>query len=155
MKRLTAIATATAAAVLLLALTIGVGAQDLNPLEKTYLTFSGPVELPGMTLQAGTYTFKLADTPSRNVVQVMSQDEKQVLGQFLFVQATRPDASGETVVTFRETAGASTTPAVHYWYYPNERIGKEFVYPKDQAARIAARTGEAVLSTEGEIGPNS
>ena len=44
-----------------------------------------------------------------------------------------------------------TTPAVQYWYYPGETIGKEFVYPKDQALKIAARTGSTVLSTEGEI----
>jgi hypothetical protein len=153
MKRVTIIATALFVAVLA-ALTINVRAQDFNPLEKTYLTFSAPVELPGMTLPAGTYTFKLADTPSRNVVQVMSQDEQKIHGQFLFVQAQRRDATGETVVTFKETA-EGTTPAVQYWYYPGESIGKEFVYPKDQAMKIAARTHSTVLSTDGEIGPDS
>jgi len=153
MKRVTAIAAAVFIAALV-ALTIKVNAQDFNPLEKTYLTFSAPVELPGMTLPAGTYTFKLADTPSRNVVQVLSQDEKKIHGQFLFVQAQRRDPSGETVVTFRETADG-TTPAVHYWFYPGETIGKEFVYPKDQAVKIAARTHENVLSTEGDISANS
>ena len=34
---------------------------------------------------------------------------------------------------------------MHYWYYPGETIGKEFVYPKDQAVKIAARTHETVL----------
>lgn len=149
MKRVTAIAAAVFIAALV-ALTIKVNAQDFNPLEKTYLTFSAPVELPGMTLPAGTYTFKLADTPSRNVVQVLSQDEKKIHGQFLFVQAQRRDPSADTVVTFRETA-EGTTPAVHYWYYPGETIGKEFVYPKDQAVKIAARTHEAVLSTDGDV----
>jgi len=153
MKRVTAIAAALFVAALM-ALTINVSAQDFNPLEKTYLTFSAPVELPGMNLPAGTYTFKLADTPSRNVVQVLSQDEKKIHGQFLFVQAQRRDASGDTVVTFRETA-EGTTPAVQYWYYPGETIGKEFVYPKDQAVKIAARTHSTVLSTEGDITPES
>jgi hypothetical protein len=149
MKRVTAIA--TAALLLLVAFMMtNVRAQDFNPLEKTYLTFSGPVELPGMTLPAGTYTFKLADSPNRNVVQVLSQDEKTVHGQFLFVQAKRPDATGETVVTFKETA-EGTAPAVHYWYYPGETIGKEFIYPKDQAIKIAARTHETVLSEDGPI----
>jgi hypothetical protein len=148
MKRVTAIAAAVFVAALV-ALSISVKAQDFNPLEKTYLTFSGPVELPGMTLPAGTYTFKLADTPSRNVVQVLSQDEKKIHGQFLFVQTQRRDPSGDTVVTFRETA-EGTTPAVHYWFYPGETIGKEFVYPKDQAVKIAARTHSTVLSSEGD-----
>ena len=66
MKRGTAIAAVLVAAVLM-AFTMSARAQDLNPQEKTFLTFSGPVELPGMTLPAGTYTFKLAESPMRNV----------------------------------------------------------------------------------------
>jgi hypothetical protein len=153
MKRVTTIVTACVAAVLL-ALSVSVGAQDFNPSERTFLTFSNSVEMPGMTLPAGTYTFRLADTPGRNVVQVLSQDEKMIHGQFLFVQAERPDVTGETVVTFRETREGST-PAIQYWYYPGEKIGKEFIYPKNQAERIAARTGQQVRSEEGLISANS
>jgi hypothetical protein len=29
--------------------------------QKTIVTFSGPVEIPGQVLDAGTYVFKLAD----------------------------------------------------------------------------------------------
>lgn len=146
MKRVMTLATAGVAA-LLVAFTIGVAAQDFNPQEKTFLTFSAPVELPGMTLQAGTYVFRLADTPGRNVVQVLSRDEKDILGQWLFVQAQRPEVTGETVITFKETR-EGTTPAVQYWYYPGEKIGKEFIYPKEQALKIAQRTG-ATVKTEG------
>jgi hypothetical protein len=153
MKRVTTIATAFVAAILL-ALSVSVGAQDFNPQEKTFLTFSNAVELPGMTLPAGTYTFKLADTPGRNVVQVLSQDEKEIHGQFLFVQAQRPEVTGETVVTFRETREGST-PAVQFWYYPGEKIGKEFIYPKDQAMRISQRTGMEVRTEDGLISANS
>jgi hypothetical protein len=124
-------------------------AQDFNPLEKTYLTFSGPIELPEMTLPAGTYTFKLADTPGRNVVQVLSRDESKIHGQFLFRQIDRRDPSSETIVTFRETVEGAT-PAVQFWFYPNERTGKEFVYPKDQAVKIAARTRRSVLASDGD-----
>ena len=36
----------------------------------TYLTFSGPVQLPGITLPAGTYRFELADPDSsRRVIR--------------------------------------------------------------------------------------
>ncbi len=153
MKRVTSMATACVAAVILV-LGTSVGAQDFNIHEKTFLTFSNSVEMPGMTLPAGTYTFKLADTPSRNVVQVLSQDEKQIHGQFLFIQAERPEISGETVITFRETR-EGTTPAIQYWYYPGEKIGKEFIYPKDQAMSIAARTGGTVMTDDGPISANS
>jgi len=153
MKRVISMTTACVAAVILL---IGgsVGAQDFNIHEKTFLTFSNSVEMPGMTLPAGTYTFKLADTPSRNVVQVLSQDEKQIHGQFLFIQAERPEVTSETVINFRETR-EGTTPAIQYWYYPGEKIGKEFIYPKDQATSIAARTGATVMTEDGPVSANS
>jgi len=40
---------------------------------------------------------------------------------------------------------------VQFWYYPGEKIGKEFIYPKDQALRIAQRTGATVLSDDGPV----
>jgi hypothetical protein len=132
----------------------GTTSAQTDTRDRTFLTFSGAVEMPGVTLPAGTYVFKLADTPSRNVVQVWDREEKKMIGHWLFVQADRPEVSNETVVMFKETA-AGQTPAVHYWYYPGERIGKEFVYPKDQALKIAARTNERVLSTDGQPSPES
>ena len=148
MKRITL---AIAAAGLLLApLTSDVAAQQPDTKDKTIMTFSGAVELPGMRLEPGKYVFRLADTASRNVVQVLSEDESKILGQWLFVSAERQQASDETVVTFRERS-ATATPAVQYWYYPGERIGKEFIYPKDQALRIAARTGATVRTEEGPV----
>jgi hypothetical protein len=150
MKRVKLIATACVLAMLGV-LTLNVAAQDFNTNERTYLTFSSAVELPGVTLQPGTYLFKLADSPSnRHIVQVFSQDEKQVHATILAVPAERLEVTGETVVTFRET-GEGAMPAVQYWYYPGDRIGHEFVYPKDQAMKIAKRTGQNVLSMEGEV----
>ena len=149
MKRMTTIATVLFLAVLAVLVT-RVAAQDTNTQERSFLTFSGPVEMPGVTLPAGTYTFRLADTPSRNVVQVLSRDEKDVLGQWTFVQAERPEVSNDTVIMFKETREGAT-PAIQYWYYPGERIGKEFIYPKDQAQRIASRTGGSVLTDQGRV----
>lgn len=149
MKRVTAIATATVLA-LLVALTLNVTAQQPDTRDRTIMTFSSAVELPGMRLEPGTYVFRIADTPSRNVIQVFDQDEKNTMGQWLFIPAERAEVTGDTVVTFRETSAAST-PAVQYWYYPGEKIGKEFIYPKDQAMRIAQRTGAAVQTEDGPV----
>jgi len=149
MKRVMTIATASVAAVLL-TLTMSVSAQDFNTQKRTFLTFSAPVEMPGVTLQPGTYVFKIADTASRNVVQVFDKDEKDIIGQWLYVSAERPQVTGETVVTFKETR-EGTTPAVQFWYYPGEKTGKEFIYPKDQAVKIAARTGVGVRTEEGVV----
>jgi hypothetical protein len=149
MKRVKLIATAMALAVLAM-LAGNVTAQQVNTNERTFLTFSGAVEMPGVTLQPGTYVFKLADTPARNVVQVWDEREKDILGQWTFVQAERPRVTEDTVVMFRETREGAM-PAVQYWYFPGEKIGKEFIYPKDQAERIAARTGATVRTEDGII----
>lgn len=147
MKRVKVLATALVLAVL--AVMAGrVTAQQTNTTERTFLTFSSAVEMPGVTLQPGTYVFKLADTPTRNVVQVWDQDEKNMIGHWTFVQAERPQVTEENVVMFRETA-EGTTPAVQFWYFPGEKVGKEFIYPKDQAERIAARTGAKVRTEDG------
>jgi hypothetical protein len=48
-------------------------AQPLD--QRTLFTFSGPVALPGLTLPAGQYLFRLADPHSSSkVVQVLNAD---------------------------------------------------------------------------------
>jgi hypothetical protein len=151
MRRLTQLTTACVVAVL------GLGAaqlhaQETNTTERTFMTFSHSVELPGVTLEAGTYEFRLADTQSRNVVQVFRKETREPLGQWTFVQAERPQVSNETVVMFKE-AREGATPAIQYWYFPGERVGKEFLYPRGQAEQIASRTGQAVKTEQGTVTP--
>jgi|SoiMethySBSTD1v2_1073268.scaffolds.fasta_scaffold11870_6 hypothetical protein len=149
MKRVKLIATALALMVLAV-LSNRATAQQANTMERTFLTFSGAVEMPGVTLEPGTYVFKLADTPSRNVVQVWDKDEKNMMGHWTFVQAERPQVSEDTVVMFKETREGAT-PAVQFWYFPGEKVGKEFIYPKDQAEKIATRTGAKVRTDSGYV----
>jgi len=62
-----------------LALLPGAKADEWN--QKTVFTFSGPVEIPGQTLPAGTYVFKLHNSASnRHIVQVFNKDENHVFG---------------------------------------------------------------------------
>ena len=106
MKRVSLVATACFTAVLGL-ITIGAAAQDLNVNKRTYLTFSSAVEIPGVTLQPGTYLFRLADSQTdRHIIQVLSRDEKQIYATILAVPAERLEPSDENVVTFRETTAA-------------------------------------------------
>jgi hypothetical protein len=154
MKRVKLITIALALAILATAASQAT-AQTFNTLERTFVTFNAPVELPGVLLQPGTYVFKLADTGSRNVVQVWDvkdRREHRMIGHWTFVQAERPRVTEDTVVMFRETR-AGATPAVQFWYFPFEKIGKEFMYPKDQAERIAARTGATVRIAGGVVTP--
>jgi hypothetical protein len=111
---------------------------------KTVVSFSGPVSLPGTTLPAGTYVFKLADSAAnRNIVQVFDKDEAKLITTLLAVAAERAQAEGDPVVSFKETP-ADRPPAVRYWYYAGEKAGNEFIYPRAQAMMIASTSGESV-----------
>jgi hypothetical protein len=125
--------------------------------QDTFFTFSQSVELPGTTLPAGTYFFQLADSPSnRHIVKVMSQDRKQLHATLLAIPYYSTDRpSDEPQVRFMETPaqsanGAAGTNAIKIWFYPGTSTGHEFIYPREQAMRIASRTGQSVLTTKTE-----
>jgi hypothetical protein len=132
------------AAALTIAIAPGARADEWD--KKTILTFSGPVQIPGATLPAGSYVFKLADIPgNRHVVQVFDKDEKKIYTTMLAIPNERLEPSDDPVVLFSERASGSPQ-AVKVWFYPGNRIGNEFVYPKTQAMRIAKETHQSVLA---------
>ena len=151
MKRFTSIAAAVFTAAFLTAAT-SASAQDSNINQRTILTFSGPVQMPGVTLPGGKYVFRLADTALHNVMQVFDGDEKRIIGQWFFIPKNRTTqeasaANGKPVVMFKEMP-EGFTPAIQYYFYPTDLTGKEFIYPKDQALKIAAATHQTVLATD-------
>jgi hypothetical protein len=116
--------------------------------KKTILTFSGPVQIPGATLPAGSYVFKLADlSGNRHVVQVFDKAEKKIIATLLAIPNDRMEPSDEPVVMFAERP-AGSPQAVKVWYYPGERIGNEFVYPKSMAMKIAKANHQSVLAMD-------
>src|SRR5216683_2784385 len=136
------------AAALTMLLAPGARADEWN--KKTILTFSGPVQIPGATLPAGSYVFKLADIPSnRHVVQVFDKDEKKIYTTLLAIPNDRLEPTDKPVILFAERA-AGSPQAVKVWFYPGDRIGNEFVYPKSQAMRIAKDTHQRVLAMNEE-----
>src|SRR5262245_59861198 len=137
------------AAFLAAVLTPGLVADEWN--KKTFLTFSGLVQIPGATLPAGTYTFELAapDT-ARHVVRVTSKDGTQNYGMFMTVPNDRLDPPSENIIMFAERP-AGAPQAIQLWFYPGDRIGEEFVYPKNQAMEIARTSHTAVLSSDDKV----
>jgi len=122
-------------------------AQLPSTAKPVYFTFSKPVALPRVTLPAGKYLFRLTDTlAARTIVQVLSEDGKKVQGIFITVPAERPAAPDQAEIRFLETA-ANTPPAVGTYWYPGDRTGWEFVYPRDEALRLAKSAKRAVLTT--------
>lgn len=96
-----------------------------------YLTFSSPVQVPGTTLNAGTYQFHLTNpSTGRSVLQVLSHDGAIVYGMFHTMTDTRTVATDEATVSFRETP-AGVPPAIKSVFYGGEHRGYEFIYPKD------------------------
>lgn len=119
----------------------------------TQLTFSGPVEVPGRVLSAGTYWFKLANTDSdRDIVQIWNADRRQLMTTVMAIPDYRLKPTGKTVVNFEE--GPSDAPeAIHAWFYPGSSFGEEFVYPKTRAVKLAQQTSQPVLAVREEQPP--
>src|SRR5262249_46885032 len=136
------------AAAMALLLTPGARADEWN--KKTILTFSGPVQIPGATLPTGSYVFKLADiSGNRHVVQGFDTDEKKLYTTLLAIPNERMEPSDKPVILFSERS-AGSPQAVKVWFYPGDKIGNEFVYPKSQAMRIAKAARERVLAMNSE-----
>lgn len=124
------------------------GADETNKL--TTFTFSQPVQLPGVTLPAGKYRFELADPQdTRRVIKVSNEDGSKQLAMLLTIPNTMRDAAKDPMVAFGE-APASEPVAVKAWVYPGERTGYEFIYPHDQAVKLAKRYHTKVLSKSGD-----
>ncbi len=127
--------------------------------KKTTITFSGPVEIPGVHLKgygvlpAGTYVFKVLDSGSdRHIVQISSKDEKTVYATILAIPNVRLKATDKTVMTFRERP-AGEPEALRAWFYPGKEWGEEFVYPKARAIVLAKETNTPVLFVPDTVTP--
>src|SRR3990172_3392624 len=95
--------TLVACCVALLVLTFGVPAVAQTSDDKTFITFSGPVALPGTSLGTGTYVFRLAKgTSDRHIVQVMDKDGARVYALLMAMPTQRAQITDETVITFAE-----------------------------------------------------
>jgi hypothetical protein len=120
--------------------------------QPVYLTFSGPVSVPGQTLAAGKYMFKMTSSKvDRQVVQIFDESGKSV-AIVTAIPAAR--TNGEPVpekpeVNFYE-AGPGVAQPVRMWWYPGIRTGgHEFIYPRAQAQQIAKTSTTGVLTTTG------
>ena len=122
----------------------GVRADEYTKL--TYLTFSGPVQVPGVTLPAGTYMFKLADPAGgRRAIQIWDEKGTKMFTMLLTIPDEQLEAKADPVVLFSERPSGHPH-AVKSWFYPAERIGYEFIYPKSQAVKIAGDAKTSVLA---------
>ena len=155
MKLFKAATTVGCMALMAMILTPGARADDWD--RKTVITFSGPVEIPGVhltgwgVLPAGTYVFKILDSQSdRHIVQIFNKDETMIYATILAIPNYRLKATDKTVITFTERP-AGEPEALRAWFYPGRNWGEEFVYPKAQAIALAKAANTPVLFTPAEL----
>ncbi len=134
-------------------LTVNVNADEWD--KATKVTFNNPVELPGMVLPAGTYLFRLMDSPSdRNIVEVFSADRSKLYDTILAIPDYRLEPTGKTVMTFEERT-AGSPEAIKAWFYPGDEYGLEFVYPKPRAVQLAQVNQQHVPAMPAPVAKNA
>jgi hypothetical protein len=115
---------------------------------RTVLTFSQPVEVPGKVLPAGTYTFELHDSmANRHIVQIFDEGGTKLLALVLAVPNRRATPTEDTVVTFNEVP-AGQPQAVRTWFYPGQVLGHEMVYSRTRAQALSASSNTAVPAVD-------
>lgn len=146
---------AALAVMLLVSASAHLRAQGGTANKRTFLTFSAPVQVPGTTLSAGTYVFRLANPNAQTIWQVLDGRERRVLSTFYDVPSPRRTtgdlnrAGGRPVVIMGETA-QGIPPAIRVLYYPTDLYGTELIYPREQAQLIANASRQPVLATNSD-----
>jgi len=97
-----------------------------------FLTFSAPVELPGVALKPGTYVFRLI-APA--VLQVLNDRQTMSYGMFQTTQALRSEATNGYVVRLRRTLDEAPARLTAL-FLPGQTTGYELWYPKTAAAPV-------------------
>jgi hypothetical protein len=122
--------------------------------QKTILTFSQSVEIPGRVLPAGTYVFKVLDSVAdRNVVQIFDEHEKHLYVTLLAVSEYRLQPTDNAQIQLKErTLGG--LKAIQTWFYPGLLDGERFIYPKASGKEVGKQMKEPVPYMPSEVAPN-
>jgi hypothetical protein len=122
--------------------------------KKTVVNISGPIEIPGRVLPAGTYVFKLLDSQSdRDILEIYDKNEQHLVTTVMAVPDYRMRTPGHPILKFEERA-SNAPEALKSFFYPGDNFGLQFVYPHDQAVALARRTNSNVLSMDNGTGPS-
>ena len=96
--------------------------------KETIVTFSQPVEVPGLVLPAGTYVLeRLEGFP--HVVRIFNANESRVYATLLTVPEYLLKPVEKPVITFEERA-KGLPELVQAWFYPGDTVGEKFLYAK-------------------------
>ena len=117
---------------------------------RTTFTFSGPVTMPGITLPAGEYLIPTRQSgyePQRHTGLERRRHEAVRAVLCAAGRAIRAHVHARSPV--HGNAGGKPV-AIRTWWYPGNRTGYEFIYPKGQARTLARSASESVLTTQAQ-----
>ena len=124
-------------------------ADEFN--QATTLTFNEPIQIPGQTLPAGTYLFRLANADSDlNIVQVLNSDGTVLCATLQTIATERQEPTGHTAITLAQQASGKAD-ALLKWFYPGRVIGNEFVYSNQEEKELAQDRQQTIVGNH----PNS
>ena len=119
-------------------ITVTIGAAVMLPLstkahaqlmeQKISVTFSGPVEVPGQVLPAGTYVFE--ELEDGVVTRILSGDEKHVVAMVFTIPEENKEPAPDAAVLLGPREREGSPQRVESWSFPGRSVGNEFLYPR-------------------------
>jgi hypothetical protein len=97
-----------------------------------YVMFAAPVTLPGVTLGAGEYSFRVNYVDSGNAVQVRHRDSNRLVFLGLTERVQRPHAVAAGTFRLGEARAGEAAPVL-VWYPTSTTLGFRFLH--DDAVR--------------------
>jgi hypothetical protein len=122
---------ATFAAFLAVVVTSAVTVLAVGPIFNTaqYLTFSGPFALPGVTLEAGEYSFQHRGADSGHIVQVRGRRSHRPVFTGFTIPTARPATLQKGALVTLGEARPGQPPPVEAWFPAEGKDGFRFLYP--------------------------
>ena len=118
------------AGLLVIASSLAAGPSNASSLfnKLEYLTFSGPIGLPGVTLVAGQYAFEVAHVDSGDVVRVRYRKTDRVSYMGFTHRLERPRSLAMDKSVLLGEARPGEAAPILAWFPIDARTGYEFVY---------------------------
>jgi hypothetical protein len=115
------------------------------------VTFNNKVELPGMTLDRGSYIFKImgddmTQSQHHRVIQVYSSDQSKFHGNIIGIPDSRINSNGQDILMYPKGT-SDDVQAVRAWF-PSADKGMVLAYPKSDATKLAKHNNQTVPFTD-------
>jgi hypothetical protein len=82
------------------------------------------------------------------VIRVLSRDRSTVYAMLMGVERIRIRPAKDEVIAMFDEGRSASPPAIRTFFFPDDPLGLELMYPKSQAGRIAQSSQQPVLSAD-------